>query len=425
MKNHSHAHNDLANGAVKLKLRDSTASTYLLSFILPFLLILSHEVRAELQLNGSAIYHDLGKQQFVAALFVEKLSNNANSIQLEQSPKRMEVRIINDYSKRRWLNLWMQSISINNDRESFSGSAQEVIDIMRAPKSAPKIGDVIEYLFDPDQGTSVRFNGTQLISNYPPEVFNILLRTWIGPIPPSTAFKDQLLGNSIDMDADELLTDIQPQSSRIALAASWMTPPEPRITEAEAEAEPEAESAAESPAKASIQPSETVAETQFELAKPGSAVDKESPLTTTAVTETTDLSASAGQASGASELTETEDESEPESTPGQEEEIADFNLSEALAQRDYTPLVVAKIYKAIRYPNRAADKNQQGTVRIGVTIDRSGELLSVVTTQESEYRLLNQAAIKAVKKAAPFPELPEEMQSDRFEINLPITFRLQ
>ena len=423
MKNHSHAHNDLANGAVKLKLRDSTASTYLLSFILPFLLILSHEVRAELQLNGSAIYHDLGKQQFVAALFVEKLSNNANSIQLEQSPKRMEVRIINDYSKRRWLNLWMQSISINNDRESFSGSAQEVIDIMRAPKSAPKIGDVIEYLFDPDQGTSVRFNGTQLISNYPPEVFNILLRTWIGPIPPSTAFKDQLLGNSIDMDADELLTDIQPQSSRIALAASWMAPPEPRITEAEAEAE--AELAAESPAKASIQSSETVAETQFELAKAGSAIDKESPLTTTAVTETTDLSASAGQASGASELTETEDESEPESTPGQEEEIADFNLSEALAQRDYTPLVVAKIYKAIRYPNRAADKNQQGTVRIGVTIDRSGELLSVVTTQESEYRLLNQAAIKAVKKAAPFPELPEEMQSDRFEINLPITFRLQ
>ena len=423
MKNHSHAHNDLANGAVKLKLRDGTASTYLLSFILPCLLILSHEVRAELQLNGSAIYHDLGKQQFVAALFVEKLSNNANSIQLEQSPKRMEVRIINDYSKRRWLNLWMQSISINNDRESFSGSAQEVIDIMRAPKSAPKTGDVIEYLFDPDQGTSVRFNGTQLISNYPPEVFNILLRTWIGPIPPSTAFKDQLLGNSIDMDADELLTDIQPQSSRIALAASWMAPPEPRITEAEAE--PEAELAAESPAKASIQSSETVAETQFELAKAGSAIDKESPLTTTAVTETTDLSASAGQASGASELTETEDESEPESTPGQEEEIADFNLSEALAQRDYTPLVVAKIYKAIRYPNRAADKNQQGTVRIGVTIDRSGELLSVVTTQESEYRLLNQAAIKAVKKAAPFPELPEEMQSDRFEINLPITFRLQ
>ena len=165
MKHHSHAHSDLANGALKTKLSYSAASTFTLSFMLFFLLVLAHDVRAELQLNGSAIYHDLGKQQFVAALFVDQLSNNANSIQLEQSPKPMEVRIINDYSKRRWLNLWMQSISINNDRDSFSGSAQEVIDIMRAPKSALKTGDVIEYLFDPDQGTSVRFNGTEMIAN--------------------------------------------------------------------------------------------------------------------------------------------------------------------------------------------------------------------------------------------------------------------
>ena len=414
MKHHSHAHSDLANGAVKTKLSYSAASTFTLSFMLFFLLVLAHDVRAELQLNGSAIYHDLGKQQFVAALFVDQLSNNANSIQLEQSPKRMEVRIINDYSKRRWLNLWMQSISINNDRDSFSGSAQEVIDIMRAPKSAPKTGDVIEYLFDPDQGTSVRFNGTELIANYPPEVFNILLRTWIGPIPPSTAFKDQLLGNSIDMDADELLTDIQPQSDRVALAASWMAPApepvalEPILDEATTtavdtpEAEPQltaAETIAGDPDSAAA-----LTDQQETLQDPEQIAAETEPLSDSADTNMA-ATANAGEE--------------------QEEEIADFNVSEALAQRDYTPLVVAQIYKAIRYPNRAADKNQQGTVRIGVTIARSGKLLSAVTTQESEYRLLNQAAIKAVKKAAPFPELPEEMQADRFEINLPITFRLQ
>ena len=192
MNNHSHAPANgvnRVNRAINHRHPFATVGTLILSFLLVF----SSGAQAELQLNGSAIYQDLGKQQFVAALFVENLSNNANSIQLQQSPKRMEVRIINVYSKRRWLNLWMQSISINNDRESFSGSAQEVIDIMRAPRSAPKKGDVIEYLFDPDQGTSVRFNGTELIANYPPQVFNILLRTWIGPIPPSTAFKDQLL----------------------------------------------------------------------------------------------------------------------------------------------------------------------------------------------------------------------------------------
>ena len=154
MNIYSHAQLNRSTGAVGLRQLFGTIAGLMLSL----LLIFSSGAQAELKLNGSAIYQDLGKQQFVAALFVDDLSNNANSIQLQQSPKRMEVRIINDYSKRRWLNLWMQSISINNDRESFSGSAQEVIDIMRAPKSAPKRGDVIEYLFDPELGTSVRFN---------------------------------------------------------------------------------------------------------------------------------------------------------------------------------------------------------------------------------------------------------------------------
>ena len=409
MNNYSHAQWNQPNRAANGRQYFGNGTSLLLALILIF----SAAAKAELQLNGSAIYEDLGKQQFVAALFVEDLSSNANSIQLQQSPKRMEVRIINDYSKRRWLNLWMQSISINNDRESFSGSAQEVIDIMRAPRSAPKRGDVIEYLFDPDQGTSVRFNGTELITNYPPEVFNILLRTWIGPIPPSTAFKDQLLGNSIDMDADELLTDIQPQSSRVALAASWMAPaPEPIALEPVAD---EATTAADTPE----------AEPQLAAAE-SIAADPESTAAATDQAET--LEGPEQIAAETEQIADNEDTNlaaTADTGEEQEEEIADFNVSEALAQRDYTPLVVAQIYKAIRYPNRAADKNQQGTVRIGVTIDRSGYLISAVITQESRYRLLNQAAHKAVKKAAPFPQLPEEMKADNFEVNLPITFRLQ
>ncbi|MGB2002359.1 MAG: TonB family protein [Porticoccaceae bacterium] len=409
MNNYSHAQWNQPNRAANGRQYFGNGTSLLLALILIF----SAAAKAELQLNGSAIYEDLGKQQFVAALFVEDLSSNANSIQLQQSPKRMEVRIINDYSKRRWLNLWMQSISINNDRESFSGSAQEVIDIMRAPRSAPKRGDVIEYLFDPDQGTSVRFNGTELITNYPPEVFNILLRTWIGPIPPSTAFKDQLLGNSIDMDADELLTDIQPQSSRVALAASWMAPaPEPIALEPVAD---EATTAADIPE----------AEPQLAAAE-SIAADPESTAAATDQAET--LEGPEQIAAETEQIADNEDTNlaaTADTGEEQEEEIADFNVSEALAQRDYTPLVVAQIYKAIRYPNRAADKNQQGTVRIGVTIDRSGDLISAVITQESRFRLLNQAAHKAVKKAAPFPQLPEEMKADSFEVNLPITFRLQ
>ena len=348
---------------------------------------------SELSLNGSAIYKDLGKQQFVAGLFVDTIQDSASTIQLEDSPKRMEVRMLNNYSKRRWLNLWMQSFSINSDRESFSGSALEVIDIMQAPKSAPQKGDIIEYIYHPTEGTSMRFNGTELVANYPKNVFNILLRTWIGPIPPSTTFKEQLLGLETAEEAGEaegLLSSIQPTSSRVALAASWIEVP----VIVEAAPEPEAEIIA------------TVA------ASPTPEVDADS-LPAEPSDESTELASTS------------EPTAEEQAVKEAAEEEIEFNVAEALAQRDYTPLVVAQIYKSIAYPNRAVQKNQQGTVRIGLVVDRSGELLSVTATQESDYRLLNQAALKAVRKAAPFPNLPEGIKADSFELNLPITFRLQ
>jgi len=191
--------------------------------------VLSSSVNAELILNGSTIYSDLGKDQFVAALYIETAHNNPQVIQTMDSNKRMEVRMLNNYSKRRWVNLWMQSISINNSRENFSDSAEELIALMQAPKSAPKKGDVLEYIFSPQQGTSMRFNGTELISDLSGDVFGLLLRTWIGAIPPSTSFKEQLLGNQSNREARDMLESLSPDKERVALAASWMIPqPKPQ-----------------------------------------------------------------------------------------------------------------------------------------------------------------------------------------------------
>jgi len=43
--------------------------------------VLSSSVNAELILNGSTIYSDLGKDQFVAALYIETAHNNPQVIQ--------------------------------------------------------------------------------------------------------------------------------------------------------------------------------------------------------------------------------------------------------------------------------------------------------------------------------------------------------
>lgn len=396
--------------------RPTRGRSYLTGLAITVAVLISCTAKAELILNGSTVYSDLGRDQFVAALYTETVHNNPQVIETLDSEKRMEVRILNNYSKRRWINLWMQSISINNSRENFSDSAEELIALMQAAKSAPQKGDILEYLFSPQSGTSMRFNGTELISDLSGEVFGLLLRTWIGAIPPSTSFKEELLGNQRNQQARDLLENLTPDKQRIALAASWIVP-EPVEQEAPKQ-EPSKQEAKPIAAPVSVP---TTAPKPIQTAALNKAPIKElKPVSVSEDAAPNQVAANENSISdqSISEITDNQAAEEPE------EEI-DFNVIEALAQRDYTPLVVQKIYQNISYPSRAVSKNQQGTVRVAIKISRTGELESALTTQESRHSSLNKAALKAVEKAAPFPTLPEEITADSFELSIPITFRLQ
>jgi TonB family protein len=400
---------------------------YFTSLAIAISLLISCAAKAELILNGSTIYSDLGRDQFVAALYTETAHNSPLVIQTLDSEKRMEVRMLNNYSKRRWINLWMQSISMNNSRENFSESAEELIALMQAPKSAPQKGDVLEYLFTPQSGTSMRFNGTELISDLSGEVFGLLLRTWIGAIPPSTGFKEELLGNQRNPQARDLLESLTPDKQRVALAASWILPAP--VKEVAKPAAPKIAAAPVTVAKV-----KALAVPELELPPVDTAEKNEQPVKTAPSKEAKIAEPEEPSAANTAKVAATEtsgsdqalsEQTGPETNAEESEEDVDFNVVEALAQRDYTPLVVQKIYQNISYPSRAVSKNQQGTVRVAIKIGRSGELQSALTTQESRHSSLNKAALKAVEKAAPFPTLPEQITADSFELSIPITFRLQ
>ncbi len=397
-------------------------NAYFIGLLITVALLFSSSTKADLILNGSTIYSDLGKDQFVAALYTETAHNNPEVILSMNGKKRMEVHILNNYSMRRWINLWMQSISINNSRENFSDSAEDLLSLMQAPKSAPQKNDVLEYSFSPEDGTSMRFNGTELISGLSGEVFNLLLRTWIGAIPPNTNFKDELLGNQRNNAARELMQSLSPDKKRIALAASWIlpkplkTPEKPPVPAKALKTKPQP--------RADTQPSPA----QELAAEQTQTSDKSSKPTSSAVPAAAEPETlPGGEDNAVAEVTENQNSAPDQAAPEAEEieEEIQFDVTEALAQRDYTPLVVQKIYQHISYPSRAVSKNHEGTVRVAIKIGRSGELQDVLTTQESKYSSLNKAALKAVKKAAPFPILPKQISADSFELSIPITFRLE
>lgn len=91
--------------------------------------------------------------------------------------------------------------------------------------------------------------------------------------------------------------------------------------------------------------------------------------------------------------------------------------SKELKHDSYMLKLKDKIETIWQYPHTAAAKGIYGDLLIAFTIKKDGSLGSVELTRTSGHRDLDDAAIKALREAAPFWPLPEEWQSDAFSIN--------
>tara|TARA_B110000090_G_C13342335_1_gene431593 strand:+ start:1147 stop:1488 length:342 start_codon:yes stop_codon:yes gene_type:complete len=100
--------NRLLKRFMQLMLVSATALRPLLrglQIIIGLTLASTAAAQTDLLMNGSSVYSDLGRDQFAAALYLETRQNNGDIAHSMQGAKRMEVRVLNNYSKRRWFNL--------------------------------------------------------------------------------------------------------------------------------------------------------------------------------------------------------------------------------------------------------------------------------------------------------------------------------
>jgi len=65
---------------------------------------------------------------------------------------------------------------------------------------------------------------------------------------------------------------------------------------------------------------------------------------------------------------------------------------------------------------------QSGTVLVRFTVGPQGELLSRTIEQSSGSKILDDAAMAALDRAAPFPPLPQEIASGPLEVQVPFRF---
>ena len=80
------------------------------------------------------------------------------------------------------------------------------------------------------------------------------------------------------------------------------------------------------------------------------------------------------------------------------------------------------IEKHKRYPLMARKGHQEGLVRVGFTLHADGNLRTAQVVRSCGHRLLDRAALKAVKAVDCYPAIPEVIEYDtRFEIDISFT----
>lgn len=380
---------------------------------------------ADLPRVGLASHYVLTDEHYIGALYLESPASTPEEALAAPGAKRMELRIaIDSWRARSFSGMWNQLININNPPDELAPLTAEIQAFANLLEDRLVFGDQIRIDLIPGTGIAVSVNGVKLMESKQEAFFNVLLRCWVGPRPPSSDFKKDILAigkNNADL-ADRYDVTL-PEPGRRDLIAGWpaaapfrpaarVIQPAPARAPAPAPAPRAATTAQPAPAvpAPAAPPVDTPPVAQADEPAPVPVAEKPAPQPESVTKPVTSAPVPAP-------------EPEPAAAPSAETPVALSDEEIETLLRTYRAYVLRDTYKKVRYPDRAASRNQEGEVVMSITVRRDGSLLKTAVAQRS-YPALNSAAEDAVKQAAPFVAAPDGLPGESFTFEIPIRFRI-
>lgn len=375
-------------------------------------------------LNGLAVHSELGKEQFIAGLSVTTLSNSSRDILIVNEPKQIQVRVLIDrLSSRRFKRMWIEGMAINASSSELSEHAKHMAKFSNMLKMKLSAGDIFTIDRGSDQ-VNVYLNGVKLGDVPDVAFFDLLLRTWIGPVPLSSQFRDNLLvAGDIDNALLSRFDATFPSEDRIAEVEANVTnqeKSEPQVAAIVETPEPAIDATIAAPALGAGAIATAPKVAAPEVAAPGL------PASTTTKPKPTPPPVAAATPKPTPKPTAApQQQALLDADALEEEEDLDFTAESLLEQQLYIAKLKRYSYNYLSYPRRALDRGWEGNVRLNITIDRTGKVLEVVVVEESEYKTLTKEAVNAANKASPFPAMPDGLRGETFAFTLPVVFKIR
>jgi protein TonB len=101
----------------------------------------------------------------------------------------------------------------------------------------------------------------------------------------------------------------------------------------------------------------------------------------------------------------------------------DMDLAEDALQRFFST-IRRKIESKKKYPAAAQKAEIEGRAGVRMTILKDGQLEKAEIEESSGYDILDRAALRSVREAAPFPPIPEAARLDKVNVSIHLVFKL-
>ena len=391
------------------------------------------------QLNGISKYTHLGKEQFLAGLFSETLTSSSKEFLQAEEVKRLEVKVLApSISPRLFRQLWIEAVAINASSNELNKHAQNLADFSNLLKPRMKAGDILMIDRTVDNGVVIILNNTHLGTVADKAFFDLLARAWVGAVPLSSKFRDELLsgGNvSVDLRSDYL--SIYPSDERISDIKSFVANKEKSRSEKKSivagssrkDKEPAKVAVAKAiPKKVTVSPPVVKAPTAI-VKDPIKQPTVEKPVLASAKADAPEVveADESIAVSNSNNRNASYDAEEEVVSDIDDEDSPDFvyTAERVLAKQLYIAKLSRWTFPFVQYPKSARRKGQEGSLVLKVVISRNGKVTDISVAQESGFLALDNAAITAVKKASPYPQMPEDIRGDSFSFSVPIAFSLK
>ena len=92
--------------------------------------------------------------------------------------------------------------------------------------------------------------------------------------------------------------------------------------------------------------------------------------------------------------------------------------------REYFEMINLRIHSAKQYPESVKSRHIEGRVKVQFTLQADGSIMRIKVIKSSRHQKLDEAAVEAIKNAAPFPNPPAFLFQPPITLKVNILFEL-